>query len=133
MTMLAKPDVVIDFMPLTPGVIGENVRVTRTETFIVLAEFVAGSHVVAAQLFVVGGVVESQRMITLALGTAPKGATIRLTAAVTCACSAAALAGQTGPPAVLQLGSPVGFPIQLASTAANRAPSRVACDSTLLM
>ena len=62
-------------------------------------------------------------------GGGPNGAAIRFAALLMSFLTAVVLAGQVGPPVVLQLGSVE--PIQLASTEATRAPSRAAWLRTL--
>ena len=72
-------------------------------------------------------------MNTLVELTDPNGATIRLTAATTSAWrlpGPVTVDGQVGPPTASQLGS--ADPSQRASTVASRAPSRAACETTLL-
>ena len=61
----------------------------------------------------------------------PNGATMRFAAATASASMALKVAGQTGPPEVLQLGSVE--PIQEASTETTRAASRALCDRTLFI
>lgn len=71
----------------------------------------------------------SQRVCSWPFVRTANGVTIRFAAARMSVRKAATVAGQTGPPGLPHPGSDP--PIQLASTAARRAPSRAAWDRTL--
>ena len=108
------------------GVIGVNEATTRTEAtlpVLLLEQLVADQSPVGAPPL------GSHRVLRLAAVITANGLTIRFAAARMWVRSAATFAGQTGPPVLPQPGS--AWPIQLASTAASRAPSRAAWDRTL--
>lgn len=127
MTIDDEADIVTAPMsPESTGVIGTKVDSSRTDAMLPV---VLLAHEDPVHEPVGAAPLGSQRTYNCDVVTDANGEIIRLVAVSTSAFSAVAFAGQTGPPAVPQLGCP--WASQLASTEASRAPSRAACERTV--
>jgi len=97
MTIVADPDIVMfPMIWAMTGVMGVNVSSTRTDTMLPVAPLFLVQAVPDVQAPVGALPAGSQLMYKVLM--LPNGATIRFAAAVASVVSAAAVAGQTGPP-----------------------------------